>query len=134
MIFAYVIGLTPPLIPPSSSKQQITNHAPYRDSCGTALFSDGYANGIIGSVNTILRRLYPAELKQQDYGTILSSLAFAGTVVGMLSFGYISDKVGRKFGMMTATLIVAVFSALSAASKGAGGSTIGMLQALSAYR
>ena len=102
--------------------------------CGTALFSDGYANGIIGSVNTILRRLYPAEVKEQNYGTILSSLAFAGTVVGMLSFGYISDRVGRKFGMMTATLIVALFSVLSAASTGAGGSIVGTLQALSAYR
>lgn len=104
------------------------------NSCGTALFSDGYANGIIGSVNTILRRLYPAEIKEQNYGTILSSLAFAGTIVGMLSFGYISDRVGRKFGMMSATLIVALFSLLSATSKGAGGSIVGTLQALSAYR
>jgi MFS family permease len=85
-------------------------------------------------VNTILRRLYPAEVKEQNYGTLLSSLAFAGAVVGMLSFGYISDRVGRKFGMMSATLIVALFSVLSAASKGTGGSTVGMLQALSAYR
>ncbi len=31
---------------------------------------------------------------------ILSSMAFAGTVLGMLSFGYLSDKLGRKFGMV----------------------------------
>jgi hypothetical protein len=36
--------------------------------------------------------------------------------------------------MMFATGIVALFSILSAASKGAGGSATGLLQALSAYR
>ena len=131
MIFAYVLtrlGLR------TSRMERLTTMRYIWNRCGTALFSDGYANGIIGSVNTILRRLYPTEVKEQNYGTILSSLAFAGTVVGMLSFGFISDRVGRKFGMMTATLIVALFSALSAASKGAGGSVVGTLQALSAYR
>ncbi|KAG8702438.1 hypothetical protein FRC08_003490 [Ceratobasidium sp. 394] len=103
-------------------------------ACGTALFSDGYANGVIGSVNTILRRLYPAELAKHNYGTTLSSLAFAGTIVGMLLFGYLSDKVGRKFGMMSATVIVAVFSFLSACSSGAHGSIGGMLAMLSACR
>ncbi|KDQ13590.1 hypothetical protein BOTBODRAFT_33597 [Botryobasidium botryosum FD-172 SS1] len=103
-------------------------------ACGTALFSDGYANGVIGSVNTILKRLYPAEVAANNYGTTLASVAFAGTIVGMLVFGYLSDKVGRKFGMLSASGIVAVFSALSAASKGAGGTVNGMLQALIAYR
>ncbi|KAJ3481751.1 hypothetical protein NLJ89_g12186 [Agrocybe chaxingu] len=57
-------------------------------ACGTALFSDGYANGIIGSVNTLLNRIYgPEKLKAHDYSTTLSSLAFAGTIVGMIIFG-----------------------------------------------
>ncbi|QRW03638.1 Sugar (and other) transporter [Ceratobasidium sp. AG-Ba] len=93
-------------------------------ACGTALFSDGYANGVIGSV---LRRLYPDELAKHNYGTTLSSLAFAGTIVGMLLFGYLSDK-------MSATVIVAVFSFLSACSSGAHGSIGGMLAMLSACR
>ncbi|KAF8874001.1 putative metabolite transporter [Infundibulicybe gibba] len=104
-------------------------------ACGTALFSDGYANGVIGNVNTILTRIYgPAALAAHSYSRSLSSLGFAGTIVGMLTFGYISDKLGRKFGMMTATGIVALFSALSAASAGARGSTGGMLSMLSAMR
>ncbi|KAL0954582.1 hypothetical protein HGRIS_003542 [Hohenbuehelia grisea] len=104
-------------------------------ACGTALFSDGYANGIIGNVFTILTRIYGKErLAEHDFSRILSSLLFAGTVVGMVVFGYLSDKIGRKFGMMSATLIVALFSALSAGSKGAGGSFTGMLGMLSACR
>ncbi|KAF8150636.1 MFS Git1p-related glycerophosphoinositol and glycerophosphocholine permease [Crassisporium funariophilum] len=101
-------------------------------ACGTALFSDGYANGIIG---TVLTRIYgAAELGKHDYSRTLSSLGFAGTVVGMLTFGYLSDKIGRKFGMMSATGIVALFSLLSAASAGANGSIGGMLSMLSAMR
>ncbi|KAF5382045.1 hypothetical protein D9615_004324 [Tricholomella constricta] len=104
-------------------------------ACGTALFSDGYANGIIGGVNTLLKRVYGADIvSAHNYSTVVNSLGFAGTVVGMLIFGYLSDKVGRKFGMMSATVIVALFSALSAASSGANGSVEGLLSMLSAMR
>jgi len=104
-------------------------------ACGTALFSDGYANGVISSVNTLLTRIYGKDkIEAHNYGTTLRSLAFVGTIVGMISFGWLSDKVGRKFGMMTATGIVALFSALSAASSGAHGSLGGMLAMLSAMR
>ncbi|KDQ57339.1 hypothetical protein JAAARDRAFT_292602 [Jaapia argillacea MUCL 33604] len=104
-------------------------------ACGTALFSDGYANNVIGSVNTLLKRVYGSDaITAHNYSTTLSSLAFAGTIVGMLTFGYLSDKVGRKFGMMTATGIVAFFSLLSAASSGAHHSLGGLLAMLSACR
>jgi MFS family permease len=104
-------------------------------ACGTALFSDGYANGVIGSVNTLLTRIYGAEkLAAHNHGRVLTSLGYAGTVIGMLLFGYLSDKIGRKFGMMTATGIVAVFSLLSAASSGANHSVTGLLSMLSAMR
>jgi MFS family permease len=104
-------------------------------ACGTALFSDGYANGVIGCVNTLLHRIYGKQrIDSHNYGTTLSSAAFAGTIVGMLVFGYLSDKIGRKFGMMTATGIVALFSGLSAASSGANGSLSGMLAMLTACR
>ncbi|KAI0302380.1 major facilitator superfamily domain-containing protein [Multifurca ochricompacta] len=100
-------------------------------AAGTALFSDGYANGVIGSV---LKILYPEAVKHNNYSKTLTSVAFAGTVVGMLVFGYVSDKIGRKFGMMAATGIVALFSGLSAASSGAHHSPSGLLAMLCACR
>ncbi|KAG1896505.1 major facilitator superfamily domain-containing protein [Suillus fuscotomentosus] len=105
-------------------------------ACGTALFSDGYANNVIGAVNTLLERIYGTGSGgiTTNYSTTLSSVAFAGTVVGMLTFGYLSDKAGRKFGMMSATGIVAIFSGLSAASSGANHSLDGMLAMLIACR
>ncbi|KAI0690379.1 major facilitator superfamily domain-containing protein [Cytidiella melzeri] len=104
-------------------------------ACGTALFSDGYANGVISAVNTLLSRIYgSAAVKAHNYSTTLSSVVFVGTILGQLSFGYLSDKVGRKFGMMAATGIVAFFSLLSSASEGAGHSLGGTLAMLSACR
>ncbi|KAL4081190.1 major facilitator superfamily domain-containing protein [Scleroderma citrinum] len=104
-------------------------------ACGTALFSDGYANGIIGSANTLLTRIYPpSAFGGTNYSNTLTSVAFAGTVLGMLLFGWISDKLGRKFGMMSAAAIVALFSALSATSTGVNHSVSGMLTMLCACR
>ncbi|ORY74744.1 major facilitator superfamily domain-containing protein [Leucosporidium creatinivorum] len=103
-------------------------------ACGTALFSDGYQNNIVGSVNTILRKLYGDLYAANNHATLFSSMGFAGTVLGMLTWGYISDKFGRKSGMMSATTIIVVFAILQTGAYGAGGSITGMLQALIAYR
>ncbi|KAF5392349.1 hypothetical protein D9757_001445 [Collybiopsis confluens] len=103
-------------------------------ACGTALFSDGYANGVISDVNLILNRIYDNELTKHKYTNVISSLVFAGTFVGMILFGWLSDKVGRKFGMMTASWIVAFFSLLSAASSGANHSLGGLVAMLSVCR
>ncbi|KIK62448.1 hypothetical protein GYMLUDRAFT_499958 [Collybiopsis luxurians FD-317 M1] len=103
-------------------------------ACGTALFSDGYANGVISDINLILNRIYDDALTKHKYTNVISSAVFAGTVVGMLLFGWLSDKLGRKFGMMTATWIVAFFSLLSAASSGAHHSLTGLVAMLSVCR
>ncbi|KAL7421317.1 glycerophosphoinositol permease [Cryptotrichosporon argae] len=88
---------------------------------GSAMFSDGYANAAIGPAGQIIKGyLYP------DYfvgdktinASLLSSMAFAGIVIGQLGFGYVSDKTGRKLGMLICTAIVFVFSILSACSAG----------------
>lgn len=48
----------------------------------------------------VLKRVYGPEQITTNYSNTISSVAFAGTVVGMLVFGYLSDKLGRKFGMV----------------------------------
>ncbi|THH01037.1 hypothetical protein EW145_g6988 [Phellinidium pouzarii] len=83
----------------------------------------------------VLKRTYGTEaVTAHNYINVVNSLIFAGTVVGMLVFGVLSDRVGRKFGMMTATVIVFLFSGLSAASSGAHHSLHGLLSMLSACR
>lgn len=88
----------------------------------------------MGTVNTILGIIYPDIYPNSTYSQNISSIVFAGTVLGQLLFGYLSDKFGRKFGMIAATIIVVVFSIMSAGAYGAGGSTTGLLAALAAYR
>ncbi|KAG6826519.1 hypothetical protein H0H92_015490 [Tricholoma furcatifolium] len=120
-----------PLMKPKASMKSVSLIL----GCATALFSDGYNNGVIGSVNTLLVRTYGQDtLSHHNYSTVITSVGFAGFVVGMLSFGYISDKVGRKFGMLTASGLILLFSGLSSASSGAKGSVNGLLSMLSAMR
>lgn len=69
-------------------------------ACGTALFSDGYVNSIIGTVVTILQRKFGSDVVTTNEHTTLNSIGFAGTVVGMIGFGYLTDRFGRKFGMV----------------------------------
>jgi MFS family permease len=103
-------------------------------ACGAGLFSDGYLQAVIGPVNTILQILYPDTYKNSRAVSNVTSIAFAGTVVGQLVFGYTSDKWSRKWTLLLSTIILIVFAALSAGSYGAGGSVTGLLAALTAYR
>lgn len=103
-------------------------------ACGAGLFSDGYLNGVIGSVNTMLGKIYPTTYKTSAAQANVSSITFAGTVVGMLFFGWTSDHISRKWSLFVSTIIILVFAALSAGSYGAGGSQSGLFAALTAYR
>jgi MFS family permease len=64
----------------------------------------------------------------------ISSIAFAGTVVGQLAFGFVADYYSRKSGMIAATCILILFTILCSGAWGAVGSIYGMLAALTAYR
>ncbi|KAI5296117.1 hypothetical protein KEM52_005578 [Ascosphaera acerosa] len=103
-------------------------------ACGAGLFSDGYLSNVIGSVNTILKTIYPEEYANSAAQKNVSSISFAGTVVGQLFFGVLSDHYSRKWSLMASTLILILFAILCTASYGAGGSIEGMLAALTAYR
>ena len=64
----------------------------------------------------------------------VASIAFAGTVLGQLVFGYTSDHWSRRHSLLISTIILIVFAALGAGSYGAGGSIQGTFAALTAYR
>lgn len=103
-------------------------------ACGAGLFSDGYLQAVIGPVNTILKSLYGDAYTKSSARQNVTSIAFAGTVVGQLVFGYTSDHYSRKWSLFISTVILFVFAALGAGSYGAGGSVQGLFAALTAYR
>lgn len=78
--------------------------------------------------------IYPDSYKKSSAQQNVSSIAFAGTVVGQLVFGYTSDHWSRSNSLLISTVILIVFAALGAGSYGAGGSVQGLFAALSAYR
>lgn len=89
---------------------------------------------IIGPVNTMLSRIYPDAYASSSAQANVASITFAGTVLGMLFFGYTSDHFSRKWSLFMSTIIIILFAALGAGSYGAGGSPKGLLAALVAYR
>ncbi|KAL8704115.1 MAG: hypothetical protein Q9225_008098, partial [Loekoesia sp. 1 TL-2023] len=91
-------------------------------------------DSVIGQVNTILKQLYGKAYTASPAQSNVTAITFAGTVVGQLFFGYISDHYSRKWALMASTIILIIFAALSAGSYGAGGSLGGMLAALTAWR
>ncbi|QIX01756.1 hypothetical protein AMS68_007273 [Peltaster fructicola] len=103
-------------------------------ACGAGLFSDGYLNGVIGSVSTILEYWQPDAYDNSPAQTNVGSIAFAGQVVGQLVFGYTSDRFSRKWSLLASTLILILFAILSTAAYGANGSLSGLFAALTAYR
>lgn len=103
-------------------------------ACGAGLFSDGYLNGIIGSVGTMLSKIYGPVYSHSPAIRNVSSIVFVGEVVGMFIFGITSDYWSRKWSLYVATLVVILFAALGTASYGYHGSPTGMFTALTVYR
>ncbi|KAI5852141.1 major facilitator superfamily domain-containing protein [Tricharina praecox] len=99
-------------------------------ACGAGLFSDGYLNAVIGQVGVMLSTIYPDEYTGSKAQSNVSSIAFAGTVVGQLAFGYVADHYTRKLAMTISAVILIVFAALCTGSYGAGGSVDGLFTML----
>ncbi|KAH8149114.1 uncharacterized protein LAJ45_06653 [Morchella importuna] len=103
-------------------------------ACGAGLYSDGYLNGVIGTVNTMLSKIYPDDYKGTTAGKNVASIAFAGTVFGQLLFGWVADNYSRKFAMTASALLLILFATLCTASYGAGGSPNGLFTMLTVCR
>ena len=82
----------------------------------------------------MLGLIYKDEYSKSSAQQNVSSIAFAGTVVGQLAFGYLSDTWSRKKALLLSTVILIIFAALGAGSYGAGGSISGLFSALTAFR
>lgn len=82
----------------------------------------------------MLKKIYPDSYAKSTAQNNVASITFAGTVLGMLIFGYTSDAFSRKWSLFISTIIIIIFAALGAGSYGAGGSPTGLFAALTAYR
>ena len=107
-------------------------------ACGMALFSDGYVNNASGAVVSIFEIIYSgkeSESEEDNFESRFSALVFAGTVVGMLVFGVLVDRVGRKFGMIFASIWLSFLSVIISGSWGVTHNNRGSLFAqLEAFR
>ncbi|KAG8165548.1 hypothetical protein KVR01_004100 [Diaporthe batatas] len=102
-------------------------------ACGAGLFSDGYINNVIGSVSTVLGLQYGDLYKDSNAKKYVNDIAFAGTVVGMLAFGWLADHWSRTNSLLISTIILMVFTALAAGSYYKG-DAVGMFNILTAWR
>ncbi|KAF5000521.1 hypothetical protein FGRMN_1688 [Fusarium graminum] len=102
-------------------------------ACGAGLFSDGYINNVIGSVNTVLKRQYGDVYTSSTAFKFVSDIAFVGTVVGQLVFGFLADHWSRTNTLMVSTVILIIFTALAAGSYWHG-QAVGMFNMLTAWR
>jgi MFS family permease len=84
---------------------------------GLAIGSDGFNASIIGNLELIMGVIYPESLTTA-VAARLSNAFMVGMIVGMLSFGYISDKLGRKTGAVLTTILLVLGIALSSGASG----------------
>ncbi|KAJ5725002.1 uncharacterized protein N7483_006359 [Penicillium malachiteum] len=84
---------------------------------GLAIGSDGFNASIIGNLELLMEVIY-AKSWSTAVASRLSNAFMIGMIIGMLSFGYISDKMGRKTGAVLTTTILVLGVALSAGASG----------------
>lgn len=84
---------------------------------GLALFSDGYNAQIIGYMEPLFSDLYKEGISA-EIKTRLSNSYLIGEIFGMLFFGYIIDKVGRRTGIIFATAFLVLGIVLATAAHG----------------
>lgn len=88
---------------------------------------------VIGSVSTILALQYGDVYATSNAKKYVGDIAFAGTVVGQLAFGWLSDHWSRSNSLLVSTVILVIFTALAAGSYYHGDS-VGMFNILTAWR
>lgn len=85
---------------------------------GFALISDGYQNNVMSMLNKVFPVLYGSENYPSTLSTRVSNASLVGTIIGQIIIGFACDYMGRKWSILTATLLLVIGSALCAASHG----------------
>lgn len=73
-----------------------------------ANFSDGFQNGLANPTNVIFKKLlgakgYPAEMR-----TRISNSLLIGAILGVIAFGYVTDMVSRRAGLLFTSFLVTI--------------------------
>ncbi|KAG0179328.1 hypothetical protein DFQ29_002242 [Apophysomyces sp. BC1021] len=89
-----------------------------------ALGSDGYQANVIGAVESCLGKIYGRAQFTSAISTRVSNAMLIGDIVGQVGFGFIIDRLGRKFGIIVCTMFVCVGIVLATASS--GGTPLGL--------
>ena len=84
---------------------------------GLALFSDGYNAQIIGYMEPLFDDLYKQGISDA-IKTRLSNSYLIGEIFGMLFFGFLIDKVGRRTGIVFATAFLVLGIIIATAAHG----------------
>lgn len=84
-------------------------------------------------MGTVLALEYGAMWSTSNAKHYVSDTAFAGTVLGQLIFGYLSDRWSRRNSLLVSTIILVIFTALATGSY-YHGDAIGMFNILAAWR
>ncbi|KAF2788008.1 MFS general substrate transporter [Melanomma pulvis-pyrius CBS 109.77] len=84
---------------------------------GLAIGSDAYNSASMGQLLLLFGVLYPGTLSVATQSQLTNAFII-GLILGMLSFGFISDRLGRKSGAVLTTLFLAVGIIMSAVSHG----------------
>jgi len=82
---------------------------------GSALanLSDGYQQSLASSTNVVFSHVLGKEVYTSDRQTRISNSLLVGSVVGILIFGYVSDRLSRKGGMLVTSGLVVVGSLMA---------------------
>lgn len=82
---------------------------------GSALanLSDGYQQNLASNTNVIFNHLLGKKVYTSDRQTRISNALLVGSVIGILVFGYTSDRFSRKGGMLVTSGLVVIGSLMA---------------------
>jgi MFS family permease len=91
---------------------------------GFALISDGYQNNLMTMANLVFTDLYP-KVYTASMKTRVSNALLIGEIIGQIVIGLTCDYMGRKWAIVTTTLLIVIGGILATAAHGS--TTLGML-------